>query len=525
MTNPYLDIVIRMKDEASDTLHKFSSNATSASQGFAKAFLGATVVAGAAAVGFGKVAFEAYAEAESSQAQLEHAVIGVSKATKEQLAATMALSDELERKGVLDGDNIKVGLAQLSTFGLSNKAVQGLGGSLADLAVNQFGTAASGEQLSQSANMIAKALNGQFGVLEKSGIRFTDAQKKMIEYGTEADKVKAINEGFAQNLKATNETMRETSEGRLAHMKVQMENVKEGIGELIAKAIGPIIEKISAWIDKMGGAEGIMEKLRAKVKETSEWIQEHKTILLIVAGAIAGPLVLAFVSWAAAALSAAVGTLIALAPVLLIGAAVMALILAFKALVAHWDEIKGFFDNLFNKINGFFDGIKAKAKEGVEKFKEDWRVGIDAIKGFFGSLWDKVKDVADKIKNVFNGIWDAIKNAFKALINSQIRGINVIINGINKLPGVNIPNIPLLAKGGPVRPGMPYIVGDGGGPELFVPRSAGQVIPNDKLGGGNITVIIQGDAVIDNERRIYELATKISETLGRQNRQALNGGY
>ncbi len=51
----------------------------------------------------------------------------VSHATDEQLQATMALADELERKGVLDGDNIKTGLAQLSTFGLTNDAVRGLG--------------------------------------------------------------------------------------------------------------------------------------------------------------------------------------------------------------------------------------------------------------------------------------------------------------------------------------------------------------------------------------------------------------
>jgi len=54
-------------------------------------------------------------------------VKNVSHATDEQLQATMALADELERKGVLDGDNIKTGLAQLSTFGLTNDAVRGLG--------------------------------------------------------------------------------------------------------------------------------------------------------------------------------------------------------------------------------------------------------------------------------------------------------------------------------------------------------------------------------------------------------------
>jgi len=67
---------------------------------------------------FGKESFDAYKGAQASQAQLEHAVMQVTKATEKELQATMDLADALERKGVLDGDNIKTGLAQLSTFGL-----------------------------------------------------------------------------------------------------------------------------------------------------------------------------------------------------------------------------------------------------------------------------------------------------------------------------------------------------------------------------------------------------------------------
>jgi len=223
--------------------------------------LAATAVA---VVSFGVSAVNAYADAEKSQAQLEHAVIGVSHATQEQLVQTQALADALEKKGVLDGDNIKVGLAQLSTFGLSNKAVQGLGGSLADLAVNQFGASASGEQLSDSANMIAKALNGQFGVLEKSGIRFSNAQKNAIQFGTEMQKVDAINEGFAQNLKYTNDVALTTTEGKLAKMKVSFGNVQEAIGGVIANAITPLVTKLSDFVST--------DQFQAWVTKLTDWL-------------------------------------------------------------------------------------------------------------------------------------------------------------------------------------------------------------------------------------------------------------
>lgn len=237
--------IITAKDEASNTIESFGKKASQTALGVGAAFT-ALAVAGVAA---GVMSYNAFAEAEKQQKMLEHAVVNVTHATREQLQQTMDLATALEKKGVLDADNIKQGLAQLSTFGLSNKAVQALGGSLADLAVNQFGVAATGEQLSDSANMIAKALNGQFGILEKSGIRFTDAQKAMIEFGTEEQKVAAINEGFQQNLKYTNDIARTTSEGALAALNVSFGNLQETVGGVIAKALVPLVDKIKPIID------------------------------------------------------------------------------------------------------------------------------------------------------------------------------------------------------------------------------------------------------------------------------------
>lgn len=239
-------------DEAKAKTGEFSNTLQNIGKGIGDFANKASIFTGILVAGlavFSKKSLDAYKGAEVAQAQLEHAVIQVTKATEEQLQATMDLADALERKGVLDGDNIKVGLAQLSTFGLSNKAVRGLGASLADLAVNQFGVNASGEQLSQTANMIAKALNGQFGVLEKSGIRFTALQKSIIATGSEMEKVKAINEGFAQNLKYTNKVARETAEGAMARLNVRLENIQESFGELIAVGISPLVGALANLAD------------------------------------------------------------------------------------------------------------------------------------------------------------------------------------------------------------------------------------------------------------------------------------
>jgi len=65
-------------------------------------------------------------------------------------------------------------------------------------------------------------------------------------------------------------------------------------------------------------------------------------------------------------------------------------------------------------------------------------------------------------------------------------------------------SIDFRAGGGPVRAGMPYIVGERG-PELIVPKAAGTVLPNGtQLGAPAPTyqVIVQGDASANTIRLI-----------------------
>jgi len=272
-----LKAVITAEDKASKVIAGVSGSldkVQSKLQSMQPAFKAMAAVGTVALGAISALAFKAvkdYAKVEAINKQLEHAVIDVTHATREQLKATSDLADALERKGVLDGDNIKLGLAQLSTFGLSNEAVRNLGGSLADLAVNQYGVTASGEQLEDSANMIAKALNGQFGILEKSGIRFTDAQKHMIEFGTETQKVTAINEGFQQNLKYTNEVALTTFEGKLAAAKVQLGNVSENIGKALLPALLLLLEKLTPLVEKF-----------------VDWSAEHPKLIAGILAASAG---------------------------------------------------------------------------------------------------------------------------------------------------------------------------------------------------------------------------------------------
>lgn len=279
-------------------------------------------------VGFGIKSVIAYKGAQTAQAQLAYAVDKVSHATTKQLTETEKLIDAIERKGVIDGDALKVGVAQLSTFGLSNKAVQGLTKSLADLAVNQNGVNVSGEQAAETANMIAKALNGQFGVLEKSGIRFTDAQIRMVKYGTEMQKVKAINEGFQQNLKFTNDTARQTSDGIDAHLLVSLGNIQEDIGKTIDDGLKPFRKELGLMLDDILSKGPIIDQL-------TKFINDNEEAIYTLAGAITIALLPALVSLGLT-LVTTVGPIL---PFLAVGALLGKLIFDLVQKLGGWDEI------------------------------------------------------------------------------------------------------------------------------------------------------------------------------------------
>lgn len=552
--NRELQILITAKDETSDKLGGINGKLKDLEPTFKKMATAGTVALGAISA-FAIKGISDFSDAQKSAKQLEHAVLNVSHATKEQLDQTSALADALERKGVLDGDNIKMGLAQLSTFGLSNTAVQGLAGSLSDLAVNQFGVSASGEQLSDTANMIAKALNGQFGVLEKSGIRFNDAQRKAIEFGTEMEKVKAINEGFAQNLKYTNDVALGTFEGQLAKVQVQLGNVSEGIGQ----ALLPIVQNLLTTITP------VIEKMVAWTTENPKLAQN----ILLVGGIIAGlvavmgflGLVLPTIITGFTALGAVIAFLFS--PIGLIILAIGALIAVGVLLYKHWDDVSAFAQKVWGGLVNFFTGVWETIKN-IFNFAVAFILGvvitafsmmgidiiavIETIKNGLVVAWQFISDLFTKItgaittgftylKTLFalavkplsdawnalwgniggtvSSVWENIKNTVKGGINWIIEKLNWFIRKANDIakvgnvvPGVSIPSIPeipMLAKGGIVNRPTLAMIGEAG-PEAVVPLGSSGGI------GRAINIYISGNTVV-GRNGMDELVKLIGDNL------------
>ena len=140
-----------------------------------------------------------------------------------------------------------------------------------------------------------------------------------------------------------------------------------------------------------------------------------------------------------------------------------------KAVLSIGDFIKITFEMMGEDMKTFFEGIaEAVRNSGLGDATKTLAEGF--IKA--GQLLeDSLTDAVLTGKASFSDLADHIKQVLaKALIQKFITG---------PLLGL----IPGLAEGGPATAGRPYVVGEEG-PELFVPRSSGTVIPNDEMASG-----------------------------------------
>jgi len=168
------------------------------------------------------------------------------------------------------------------------------------------------------------------------------------------------------------------------------------------------------------------------------------------------------------------------------------------------------FDGMNEGARQWKNSLSTIADQGINLFKNTLPNAIDTAAG---ALADFTMTGKMNFSNFANSIVkDILKMAYTAALNSAVSGIFSML-GIGASTGstggamdiskfsLNIPGIDVAsgkAGGGDVYPGNIYPVGEKG-PELFAPKSAGTIIPNNRLGGGgslvvqnNISVTTQG---------------------------------
>ena len=237
----------------------------------------------------------------------------------------------------------------------------------------------------------------------------------------------------------------------------------------------------------------IVEKLLPAFQAMGTWISNNVGLVVTlgaVIGGIAAAVVLtnaAMAAWnALTIITAAVNAVLATSFSALWVATGVGIILA---VIAALVVLQAKFD-IFGKA---VDGIKTgfMAWWGVVQFV------FGAVKTGFAELATLGAAIFNGIGGAFKGVINAVISGLEGGLNFAIKGLNIILDGIDKAAGpwVNFGSIPevklpRLAEGGIVTSPTLAMIGEGNGPEAVIPLS--KLGSMGFGGGGGITVNVNG---------------------------------
>jgi hypothetical protein len=154
-------------------------------------------------------------------------------------------------------------------------------------------------------------------------------------------------------------------------------------------------------------------------------------------------------------------------------------------------------------------------RKDIDDLKQDGRDTLKTLGSHYKAAFalNKAFAIKDALINTYNGVAKAMNNIFP--LNLGFAAV-ALANGMAQVAAIR--STQFRANGGPVTANSsPYIVGEQGR-ELFVPNTAGNIVPNDQLSGGNFTINISANDTAGFD----ELLTKRRGTLMNLINQSLN---
>lgn len=194
----------------------------------------------------------AYAVQQQAETQLEVTMRNRMNATQAEIQSIKDLCAAQQQLGVI-GDEVQLaGAQELATYLEKKRSLEQLIPLMNDMLVQQYGLNATSENAAAIAAQLGKALNGNANILERQGYKLTANQKKLIETGTESEKVRAIFEAVSAQVGGMNAEMAKTDAGKMKQLSNTLGDLKEKMGALI-QGILPYVTIVAQMTTAVGG--------------------------------------------------------------------------------------------------------------------------------------------------------------------------------------------------------------------------------------------------------------------------------
>ena len=321
---------------------------------------------------------------------------------------------------------------------------------------------------------------------------------------------------------------------------------------IVGGAIAILSVFINRLVERYGGWKKVIDDSRTALDNLIKFIDEHQTTFKVLAFIVGIVLVAAFIAWAIAAGIAAVNTLIALAPIILIVGAIMAIVgLLYLAWVNNWGGIQ-------EKVRAVVDWFNGTAKPILETafeiIKKAAKILFELWKELVDKVWEALKKLINFISDTFVPVFEDRMNFIKGIIEKMIptwvKQIDTMSGAFQKvadtignvLGKINELSRKATGKGitGDIAKWVMKAIMPGAAPFLqhggIVPGQVGQAVPimahgGERImprgsntqapfggggGGGGVTVNMNGPITMDSPERVKELAGEIIKIMGRQ---------
>ncbi len=325
-------------------------------------------------------------------------------------------ASELESKTTFGGDTFVAGAAELGTYLKDPKALSAAMGTLANYAAGMGGPSVDQSQMVEYATQLGKALDGTYDGLKKKGFELSEAQQKIIETGTDMEKVAVINDVINQSWKGLAESYANTPTGKIEQFKNKIGQLYEAAGQKLVGGVMRLLTAVTNLLDTLqntGALDGVCVVLNVimgllgyaatAVSWIAQVVVDNWPTVSAILTAIAIVLLPAMISrlWAT------------VAPVLAQAAAWALLISAAMDAGVTIEDVVGFVGGLLGGLYAFGYNLIADIWNFIATFAEFFaNVFVDPI----GSIERLFLGLADSVL----GVLETIANAIDAVFGSSL---------------------------------------------------------------------------------------------------------
>ena len=315
--------------------------------------------------------------AENQLAQVMRNTMG---ASMDEISSIKELASAQQQLGVI-GDEVQLaGAKELGIHLKKSDTLKKLLPVMNDYIAANDGLDATQSGAASAGALLGKAMEGNVAMLERTGIKFSEAQKKIMQTGDEEQRAAVLSEVLGAKVGGMNEALANTPEGKVKKTANSFGDLKEAIGAVYVKLQAALVPVVNTAINAFYGLMDIFRDFWPIIAGVTGAITA--LTVAVNAHAIATTIVSkATKMWATiqsvlnAILTANPIGLIIAGVVLLIGVIVF-LCLKIKGWGTLWNAVCTFAKETFY---AFVDGVKVYFTTlvngimiGLDKIKEGW---------------------------------------------------------------------------------------------------------------------------------------------------------